>query len=290
MEYENFLDTEGTDFSNANGERKRGGKLFQGLKTAGEMTPAGMLLKGAKNLNEQRQKNKKEKIERETKEKADERAFKLEKIRARQESKKERIAGRKEFRLSGQKGAGLRDLIGAGSRIISEAKAKGVPPEIMGAQIVASPEAQERLTNYVEKMGQQPAGSPEKLAVQATELREQQIQQRMMTPPIMATTPEEVETQMIDEEYQEDYIPEVLENGDEDEFSNYVDPATWCSARMVAFSPFAQDMLRSQTEKNEMENMENEVMDFFGKKDKNQDYTFFYLVIIILAFVIFGKN
>jgi hypothetical protein len=60
---------------------------------------------------------------------------------------------------------------------------------------------------------------------------------------------------------------------------------------MVAFSPFAQDMLRAQAEKNEMENMENEVMDFFGKKkDKNQDYTFIYLVIIILAFVIFGKK
>lgn len=290
MEYENFLDTEGTDFSNANGERKRGGKFLQGLKKAGEFTPAGMLAKGVKTLGEERRKAKTEKSEREAKETAEKRAFKLEKIRARQEAKKERIAGRKEFRLSGQKGAGLRDLIGAGSRIISEAKAKGIPPEVMGAQIVSSPEAQERLTNYVERMGEQPAGSPEMLAVQATELREQQIQQRMMTPPITATTPEEVETQMIDEEYQEDYIPEILETGDEDEFSNYVDPATWCSARMVAFSPFAQDMLRAQTEKNEMENMEDEVLDFFGKKNKKQDYTFFILVVIILAFVILGNK
>jgi len=289
MEYENFLDTEGTDFSNASG-RKRGAKLLQGLKKAGEFTPAGILAKGVKTLGEERRKNLKERSEAKAKETAEKRAFKLEKIRARQEAKKERIAGRKEFRLSGQKGAGLRDLVGAGSRIVSEARAKGVPPEVMGAQIVASPEAQERLTNYVERMGEQPAGSPERLAVQATELREQQIQQRMMTPPITATTPEIMEEQIIEEEYQEDYIPEIMETGDEDEFSNYVDPATWCSARMVAFSPFAQDMLRAQAEKNEMDNMEDEVMDFFGKKNKKQDYSFFILVVIILAFVILGNK
>lgn len=286
--YEDFLDVENQDFSNAD-RKRRGGKLIAGLKKAGEFTPAGMLAKGVKTLGEERRKNMKEKAEAKAKETADKRAFKLEKIRARQEAKKERIAGRKEFRLSGQKGAGLRDLVGAGSRIVSEAKAKGIPPEVMGAQIVASPEAQERLTNYVEKMGAQPMDSPEKLAVQATELREQQIQQRLTTPPIMATTPEQAEEQLIDEEYQEDYIPEILETEDEDEFSNYVDPATWCSARMVAFSPFAQDMLRTQREKTEMDNLENDVLDMFKGK-KKQDSSFIILVLIILAFVIVANK
>lgn len=286
--YEDFLDVENQDFSNAD-RKKRGGKLIEGLKKAGEFTPAGMLAKGVKTLGEERRKAKGEKREAEAKAEAEKRAFKLEKIRARQEAKKERIAGRKEFRLSGQKGAGLRDLVGAGSRIISEAKAKGIPPELMGAQIVASPEAQERLTNYVEKQGEKPMDTPEGLAVQATELRENQIQQRLSTPPIMATTPEQAEEQLIEEEYQEDYIPEILETGDEDEFSNYVDPATWCSARMVAFSPFAQDMLKAQREKTEIDNLENDVLDLFNGK-KKQDTSFFILVLIILAFVIVANK
>lgn len=286
--YEDFLDVENQDFSNAD-RKKRGGKLIEGLKKAGEFTPAGMIAKGVKELGEQRRKAKGEKREAEAKAEADKRAFKLEKIRARQEAKKERIAGRKEFRLSGQKGAGLRDLVGAGSRIISEAKAKGIPPEVMGAQIVASPEAQERLTNYVESQGAKPMDTPEGLAVQATELRENQIQNRLITPPIMATSPEEAEQQLIEEEYQEDYIPEILETGDEDEFSNYVDPATWCSARMVAFSPFAQDMLKAQREKTEIDNLENDVLDLFNGK-KKQDTSFFILVLIILAFVIVANK
>ena len=286
--YEDFLDVENQDFSNAD-RKRRGGKLIAGLKKAGEFTPAGMIAKGVKTLGEERRKNMKEKAEAKAKETADKRAFKLEKIRARQEAKKERIAGRKEFRLSGQKGAGLRDLVGAGSRIVSEAKAKGIPPEVMGAQIVASPEAQERLTNYVEKMGAQPMDSPEKLAVQATELRENQIQQRLSTPPITAINAEDAENQLIEEEYQEDYIPEILETEDEDEFSNYVDPATWCSARMVAFSPFAQDMLRTQREKTEMDNLEDDILDMFKGK-KKQDSSFIILVLIILAFVIVANK
>ena len=286
--YEDFLDVENQDFSNAD-RKRRGGKLIASLKKAGEFTPAGMIAKGVKTLGEERRKNMKEKAEAKAKETADKRAFKLEKIRARQEAKKERIAGRKEFRLSGQKGAGLRDLVGAGSRIISEAKAKGIPPEVMGAQIVASPEAQERLTNYVEKMGAQPMDTPEGLAVQATELRENQIQQRLTTPPITAISPEQAEEQLIEEEYQEDYIPEILETEDEDEFSNYVDPATWCSARMVAFSPFAQDMLRTQREKTEMDNLEDDILDMFKGK-KKQDSSFIILVLIILAFVIVANK
>ena len=131
--------------------------------------------------------------------------------------------------------------------------------------------------------------TPEGLAVQATELREQQIQTRLSTPPITAISPEQAEQQLIEEEYQEDYIPEIVETGDEDEFSNYVDPATWCSARMVAFSPFAQDMLKAQREKTEMDNLEDDVLDLFNGK-KKQDTSFFILVLIILAFVIVANK
>ena len=58
---------------------------------------------------------------------------------------------------------------------------------------------------------------------------------------------------------------------------------------MVAFSPFAQDMLKAQREKTEMDNLEDDVLDLFNGK-KKQDTSFFILVLIILAFVIVANK
>lgn len=280
MEYENYLDVENSDFNNASG------KFKDKLKKVAGYTPVGLAIKGEKKLMESAKKGLEKRQERKKEALSEKRKYELEKIHAKQEAKLARIEARKERKLNPMRGQGFRDIIQAGANIVKEAGARGVKPEVMGAQIVSSDEAQTRLTNYVSKMGEKPAGTPEELAVQAVGLRENQINERLTMPPVTATTPEDAEGQLLSEEYQEDYIPEIMETGDEENFSNYVDPATWCASRMVAFSPFAQNILKEQREKSEMDNFADDIMDNFGKKDDN---TILFVVLIVILVIFLGK-
>lgn len=172
---------------------------------------------------------------------------KTERVKARQErkgaSQEIRINARKESKLAktaGKYGAPAEllnvdksSMPTAAAKIDQVARDQGVEPEAIGAAIVESPKAQERLTNYVIKQGQTPSTDPLELAVQASNIRQMQVGQAMQEPPYLTEEPTEMEYQLLEEEFENEYLPEVNETGDLEGFCNFVDPATWAAAKKI---------------------------------------------------------
>jgi hypothetical protein len=170
-----------------------------------------------------------------------------ERVKARQERKgaaqELRINARKESKLAriASKGGTPAELLqvdkgsvqNANAKIDNVAMEQGVEPAAIGAAIVESPKAQERLTNYVIKQGETPMTDPYELAAQAAAMRTMQVGQAMQEPPYLTEDPGEMEYQLLNEEYENEYLPEVNETGDLEGFSNFVDPATWAAAKKI---------------------------------------------------------
>lgn len=157
----------------------------------------------------------------------------LARIAARKESKLARIAGRVPLAqelLQIDKSS----LENAGAKIDIAAQEKSIEPAAMAAGIVESPIAQQRLTNYVLEKGNPPMEDPIELAQQAYNLRQMEVAQAMAEPPYMTEDPAEMEYQLMEEEYNNKYLPEVNESGDLQGFSNFVDPATWAATKKIA--------------------------------------------------------
>ena len=172
---------------------------------------------------------------------------KTERVKARQERKgaaqELRINARKESKLAriASKGGAPAELLqvdkgsvqNAAAKIDSVAMEQQVEPAAISGAIVESPKAQERLTNYVIKQGETPMTDPYELAAQAAAMRTMQVGQAMQEPPYLTEDPGEMEYQLLDEEYNNEYLPEVNETGDLEGFSNFVDPATWAAAKKI---------------------------------------------------------
>lgn len=156
----------------------------------------------------------------------------LARISARKESKLARIAGR----------SGSSELLNvdktsmptAAAKIDNVALEQQVEPAAIAAGIVESPNAQTRLTNYVIEKGNTPMQDPIELAQQAYNLRQMEVSQAMQEPPYMTEDPNEMEYQLMEEEYNSQYLPEVNESGDLENFENFVDPATWAATKKIA--------------------------------------------------------
>lgn len=173
---------------------------------------------------------------------------KLGRTQARQERKGSvqlaRIAKRKESKLARIAGSSPQtsELLQVDKTSIPTASAKieqaaleqGIEPSAMAAGIVTSPIAQQRLINYVIEKGNPPMEDPIELAQQAYNLRQMEIGQAMAEPPYMTEDPAEMEYQLMEEEYNSQYLPEVNETGDLENFSNFVDPATWAATKKIA--------------------------------------------------------
>lgn len=172
---------------------------------------------------------------------------KTERVKARQERKgaaqEIRIAARKESKLAkiaGKYGAPA-ELLSVDKNSVPTAAAKidkvaieqQVEPAAIAAGIAESPKAQERLTNYVIKQGETPMTDPLELAAQAAAMRQMQVGQAMQEPPYLTEEPLEMEYQLLEEEFENEYLPEVNETGDLEGFSNFVDPATWAAAKKI---------------------------------------------------------
>ena len=74
---------------------------------------------------------------------------------------------------------------------------------------------------------------PLELAAQAAAMRQMQVGQAMQEPPYLTEEPLEMEYQLLEEEFENEYLPEVNETGDLEGFSNFVDPATWAAAKKI---------------------------------------------------------
>jgi hypothetical protein len=172
---------------------------------------------------------------------------KTERVKARQERKgaaqEIRINARKESKLAkiaGKYGAPA-ELLSVDKNSVPTAAAKidkvaieqQVEPAAIAAGIAESPKAQERLTNYVIKQGETPMSDPLELAAQAAAMRQMQVGQAMQEPPYLTEEPMEMEYQLLEEEFENEYLPEVNETGDLEGFSNFVDPATWAAAKKI---------------------------------------------------------
>jgi hypothetical protein len=174
-------------------------------------------------------------------------AAKTERVKARQERKgaaqELRINARKESKLAriASKGGTPAELLqvdkgsvqNAGAKIDNVAMEQGVEPAAVSAAIIESPKAQARLQNYVMKQGETPAADPYELAAQAAAMRTMEVGQAMQEPPYLTEDPGEMEYQLLEEEYNNEYLPEVNETGDLEGFSNFVDPATWAAAKKI---------------------------------------------------------
>jgi hypothetical protein len=121
----------------------------------------------------------------------------------------------------------------ASAKINQVAMEQQVEPAAISGAIVESPKAQERLTNYVIKQGETPMVDPYELAAQAAAMRQMQITQAMNEPPFNTEEPADMEYNLLEEEYENEYLPEVNETGDLEGFSNFVDPATWAAAKKI---------------------------------------------------------
>jgi hypothetical protein len=153
-------------------------------------------------------------------------------INARKESKLARIAGRAGAPaeiMQVDKGS----IPTAEAKIDKVAMEQQVEPAAISAAIVENPKAQERLTNYVMKQGETPMVDPYALAAQASTIRQMQINQAMQEPPFLTEDPNQMEYNLLEEEYENEYLPEVNETGDLEGFSNFVDPATWAAAKKI---------------------------------------------------------
>jgi hypothetical protein len=170
-----------------------------------------------------------------------------ERVKARQERK----AGAQELRINARKESKLARIAGrtgapaelmqvdktsiptAAAKIDQVAMEQQVEPAAISGAIVESPKAQERLTNYVIKQGETPMTDPYELAAQAAAMRQMQVTQAMNEPPFNTEEPAEMEYNLLEEEYENEYLPEVNESGDLEGFSNFVDPATWAAAKKI---------------------------------------------------------
>jgi hypothetical protein len=121
----------------------------------------------------------------------------------------------------------------AAAKIDKVAIEQQVEPAAIAAGIAESPKAQERLTNYVIKQGETPMTDPLELAAQAAAIRQMQVGQAMQEPPYLTEEPMEMEYQLLEEEFENEYLPEVNETGDLEGFCNFVDPATWAAAKKI---------------------------------------------------------
>lgn len=155
-----------------------------------------------------------------------------------------RISARKESklaRIAGKYGAAPAELLNvdktsvptAAAKIDAVAMEQQVEPAAIAAGIIESPKAQERLTNYVIKRGETPSPDPMELAQQAAAMRQMEVSQAMQEPPYLTEDPAEMEYQLLEEEFENEYLPEVNETGDLEGFSNFVDPATWAAAKKI---------------------------------------------------------
>jgi hypothetical protein len=160
-------------------------------------------------------------------------AAQMARISARKESKLARIAGR-----SGQPAELLSvektSVPTAAAKIDTVAMEQQIEPAAVAGGIIESPKAQERLTNYIIKQGETPSADPYELAAQAAAMRQIQVSQAMQEPPYLTEDPTEMEYQLLEEEFENEYLPEVNETGDLDGFSNFVDPATWAAAKKIS--------------------------------------------------------
>ena len=135
-----------------------------------------------------------------------------------------RIQARKEVKLMKLGNAPVQE---AQNQIQQQALATGSTPQEVATQILENPKAQTRLQSYVQSSGMEPASDPMQLAQQAQTIRQGEIFARMEEPSYQSMRPEEVENELIQEEYDNNYLPEVLSTEDYENFSNFVDPATW---------------------------------------------------------------
>lgn len=175
-------------------------------------------------------------------------ANKTERTKARQERKgaaqEMRIQKRSESklaRIAGKYGAPPAELLNvdktsvptAAAKIDAVAMEQQVEPAAIAAGIIESPKAQERLTNYIIKRGETPSPDPMELAQQAAFMRQMEVSQAMQEPPFNTEDPAAMEYELLEEEYNNEYLPEVNETGDLEGFSNFVDPATWAAAKKI---------------------------------------------------------
>jgi hypothetical protein len=155
-----------------------------------------------------------------------------------------RITARKESklaRIAGKYGAPPAELLNvdktsvptAAAKIDAVAMEQQVEPAAIAAGIIESPKAQERLTNYIIKRGETPSPDPMELAQQAAYMRQMEVSQAMQEPPFNTEDPAAMEYELLEEEYNNEYLPEVNETGDLEGFSNFVDPATWAAAKKI---------------------------------------------------------
>lgn len=154
-------------------------------------------------------------------------------IQARKESKLARIAGRTAAPTE-LLNVDKNSIPTAGAKIDQLAMEQQVQPAAVAAGIVESPAAMVRLKNYVIDKGNSPSEDPIELAQQAYNLRTMEVNQAMNEPPYMTEDPGEMEYQLLEEEYNSQYLPEVNETGDLEGFENFVDPATWAATKKIA--------------------------------------------------------
>ena len=154
-------------------------------------------------------------------------------IQARKESKLARIAGRTAAPTE-LLNVDKNSIPTAGAKIDQVAMEQQVQPAAIAAGIVESPAAMVRLKNYVIDKGNSPSEDPIELAQQAYNLRTMEVNQAMNEPPYMTEDPGEMEYQLLEEEYNSQYLPEVNETGDLEGFENFVDPATWAATKKIA--------------------------------------------------------
>lgn len=170
---------------------------------------------------------------------------------ARTQARQERKGAAQEMRIAARKESKLARIAGkfgapaelmqvdktsvptAAAKIDAVAMEQQTEPAAIAAGIIESPKAQERLTNYVIKRGETPSPDPMELAQQAAAMRQMEVSQAMQEPPYLTEDPAEMEYQLLEEEYNNEYLPEVNETGDLEGFSNFVDPATWAAAKKI---------------------------------------------------------
>jgi len=153
-------------------------------------------------------------------------------ISARKESKLARIAG-KYGAPAELLNVDKSSMPTAAAKIDQVAMEQQVEPAAISAAIIESPKAQERLQNYVIKQGETPMSDPYELAAQAAAMRQMEVGAALQEPPYLTEDPAEMEYQLMEEEYNNEYLPEVNETGDLEGFSNFVDPATWAAAKKI---------------------------------------------------------
>ncbi len=154
-------------------------------------------------------------------------------IQKRSESKLARIAGKYGAPPAELLNVDKTSVPTAAAKIDAVAMEQQVEPAAIAAGIIESPKAQERLTNYIIKRGETPSPDPMELAQQAAYMRQMEVSQAMQEPPFNTEDPAEMEYQLLEEEFENEYLPEVNGTGDLEGFSNFVDPATWAAAKKI---------------------------------------------------------